>query len=187
MPNFISEEHISSPCSLRAMEAWQLLFRACCTLQKLCHHWGDQYHYSPFLKSSPSQVNGRGEEGDSLLQIKVQSKEQRCWGRKGGRKKSCYILPLVIRVPGYLFQLFDYTASDSLLNQPVINSLMRKMWAINVRQGEREYEGEGYTLLEEEELKLIENIGNKVASVWVSQWLSSLWDHNDGTRGAQER
>lgn len=56
-----------------------------------------------------------------------------------------------------------------------------------MRQGEREYEGEGDTLLGEEELKLIENIGNKVASVWVPQWLSSLWDHDDGTRGAQER
>lgn len=56
-----------------------------------------------------------------------------------------------------------------------------------MRQGDREYEGEGDTLLGEEELKLIENIGNKVASVWVPQWLSSLWDHDDGTRGAQER
>ena len=187
MPNFISEEHISCPCSLRAAEAWQLLFRACCKLQKLCHHWGDWYHYSPFWKSSPSQVNGRGEEGDSLLQIKVQSKEQRCWGRKGGRKKFCYILALGnqgtrLFVPAVLLNCIRFTIESAS-----INSLMRKMWAIDVRQGEREYEGEGDTLLGEEELKLIENIGNKVASVWVPQWLSSLWDHDDGTRGAQER
>ena len=46
-------------------------------------------------------------------------------------------------------------------------------WAMEDQVGrEREYEEEGYTLLEEEKLKLIENIGNEVASVWVPQWLS---------------
>lgn len=56
----------------------------------------------------------------------------------------------------------------------------------SVRQGEREYEREGHTVLEKEKLKLAENIANEVAAVWGPQWLSSLWGQNDSTRVAQE-